>query len=72
MYEERGGSLTRDGNLGVDSLVLRVDLIESQEEIFRANQPPVLSFFFCSRPNFRAAKTSTFARKPHGNAFYAG
>ena len=30
------------------------------------------SFFFRCRLNFRAAKTSKFARKPHGNACYAG
>ena len=39
---------------------------------FLLPSPPPSSFFFCSRPNFRAAKTSKFVRKPHGNACYAG
>ena len=34
--------------------------------------PSPLFFFFCSGLNFRAAKASKFARKPHGNSCYAG
>ena len=39
MYEERGGSLTRNENFGIDPLALRSDLIESRQQLFYANQP---------------------------------
>lgn len=45
MYEERGGSVTCDGNFGVDPLVLRADIIESREKMFCANQPPGQNYF---------------------------
>ena len=37
----------------------------------KETSPPHPSFFLCSRLKLRAAKTSKFARKPRGNAWYA-
>lgn len=39
MYQETGRSLPRDGNFGVDPLVLRADLIESGKKYFAQTNP---------------------------------
>lgn len=45
MYEERGGSLTRDSTFGIDPIVSRADLRDSREKLFFDSQPSGQSIF---------------------------
>ena len=45
MYEERGGTLTRDATIGHDPLAAREDLWESREFMFHSTQPTFETIF---------------------------